>query len=192
MTATQRRAHIAAHFEDAPAETPEPPEIPRSVRERGRIWSDVVFEAVLALKGQLKNRDVAIVMAAAESILNLEQTRMRHSAQLAGSELVSEAQEKFETETREESERTAAGPVVKKESATPAPAEGNRTDAQALVEHAQEITAAFDGEDEPMPIGRARGFVRAQLKIWAIEATAIPRGGFRTALLERGRGPVPA
>jgi len=133
---------------------------------------------------------VAVVAAAAGSILDLEQTRMRHSAQLAGSEDVSEAQEEFEDEAREESERSAAERAAKK--ATPAPDDGARTVAQALVEHAQEITAAFDNDDEPMTIGRAMGYVRAQLKIWGIEASAIPRGGFRAALLERGRGAAPA
>ena len=189
MIATQRRAHIAAHFDTAPAAMPELPEIPRSARERGRIWSDAVFQAVLALKGQLKSRDVAVVAAAAGSILDLEQTRMRHSAQLAGSQNVSEAQEEYEDEAREESERSAAARAAKKQ--TSAPDDGARTVAQALVEHAQEITAAFDDEDEPMTIGRAMGHVRAQLKIWGIEASAIPRGSFRATLLERGRGAVP-
>ena len=153
-----------------------------------------MFQAVLALKGQLKNRDVAIVAAAANTILNLEQTRMRHSAQVAGSEDVSEAQEEFEAEARQESERSAAARAAKQETTigAPAPAEGNRTDARALEEHAQEVAAAFEGEEEPMPIGRAMGCVRSQLKMWGIAASAIPRGGFRAALLERGRGATPA
>ena len=99
---------IASHFP-----TPEP-ELPQSARERGRLWSDTVFQAVLALKAQLRNPDAHIVMAAANAILEMERTRMRHAKSLAGSEHVSEAQEEYEAEEQraEESQRARRDRVV--------------------------------------------------------------------------------
>ena len=117
---------------------PELPDVPRSARERGRIWSDVVFQAVLALQGQLRNRDAAVVMAAATTLLEMERTRMRHGTTLAGSEAVSEAQEQFEADNRFITPRPAARPAAKAPKpvpTTPAPV-GTRSEAQALGEHA--------------------------------------------------------
>ena len=94
MVASLPFNRIAGQFD-----TPEP-ELPKSARERGKLWSDTVFQAVLALKKQLRSPDAHIVMAAATTIIDLEQTRMRHSSTLAGSEEVSDAQLEFEEEQR--------------------------------------------------------------------------------------------
>ena len=84
---------LGAHF-DAPPATKLA--VPKSERDRGRLWSDIVFDAVLALHGQLKSRSDSVVAAAANSIIELERTRMRHSQTVAGSSLDSEAQQEFD------------------------------------------------------------------------------------------------
>ena len=58
--------------------------LPECERERGRLWNDAVLEAVLALQKQLGSRNEEIVAAAANSILELERTRMRHDKTIAG------------------------------------------------------------------------------------------------------------
>ena len=58
--------------------------LPDCERERGRLWNDAVLEAVLALQKQLGSRNEEIVAAAANSILELERTRMRHDKTVAG------------------------------------------------------------------------------------------------------------
>ena len=67
---------------ELPAETRMP--LPACERERGRLWNDAVLEAVLALQKQLGSRNEEIVAAAANSILELERTRMRHDKTVAG------------------------------------------------------------------------------------------------------------
>ncbi len=104
MVATLPFNRLAAQFD-----TPEP-ELPKTARGRGQLWSDAVFQAVLALKKQLRSPDARLAMAAATAIIDLEQTRMRHSSTLAGSEEVSDAQLEFEDEQRGE---TAAEPNTK-------------------------------------------------------------------------------
>ena len=76
------------------------PVLPQSERDRGKLWSDVVFEAVLALRELLTSRSEAISSGAANTILDLERTRMRHDKCLAGSSSPSEAQLEFERESR--------------------------------------------------------------------------------------------
>jgi hypothetical protein len=61
------------------------PELPKTARERGQLWSDAVFEAVMTLQKQLSSNSEAIAAAAANSILDLERTRIRHDKTVAGS-----------------------------------------------------------------------------------------------------------
>lgn len=70
-------------------DTPPPAKIslPANTQGRGQLWSDAVFEAVLTLKNQLGSRNEAVAAAAANSILELERTRMRHDKTVAGSSL---------------------------------------------------------------------------------------------------------
>jgi len=83
-------------FDSPPAR----PMLPQSERDRGKLWSDIVFEAALALRGQLTSRNENIVAAAANTLIDLERTRMRHSRPVAGSSSQSEAQEEFDRESR--------------------------------------------------------------------------------------------
>ena len=97
MVATRTQPHNRIGFE-----SPQPvrPELPQSERERGRLWSDIVFEAALALRGQLTSCDEAVVAAAATTLIDLERTRMRHDRAVAGSSSQSEAQDDFDRQSR--------------------------------------------------------------------------------------------
>ena len=115
------------------------PELPKSARECGRLWSDAVMCAVLTLKKQLTHRDAHIALAAANSILELERTRMRHSTHVAGSESVSDAQLEFEADERASDERCAARRAEL--AAQKANAEGGPSaEERAFAEHVQEVT----------------------------------------------------
>ena len=183
MVATLPVNRIGAHYDSPPAELPE---LPASARERGRLWSDTVFQAVLALRHQLTHRDAAVVAAAANSILELERTRMRHGKLVAGSDEVSEEQLEFEADKRFEAafhaERRAARAVEKQPDAIPAAI--GRSDEQALAEHASEVAEASEATKTPLK-GTPAGFVRWQLRTWGVEAIAIPKGGFMAHLRER-------
>ena len=173
-------------FDSPPAELPE---LPQSARERGRLWSDTVFQAVLALKKQLNHRDADIVAEAANSILELERTRMRHGTQVAGSEEVSEAQLEYEEEQRSESEmfkkRRAASEAEEK------PAEEPDSNARALAEHAREAAEFYEKLGKPLPV-RPERYAAKLLETWGLAANEIPVGGFIAHLRTHGVGPDPA
>ena len=97
MVATPPVNRIGAHFDSPPA-----PKhlLPKSETERGLLWSDILFEAALTLRDQLRSRNEAVAAAAANSLLDLERTRMRHGKPLAGSNDLSEAQREFEDDSR--------------------------------------------------------------------------------------------
>ena len=95
MVATQPVNRIGAHF-DAPPVAKRV--LPKTEHERGKLWSDIVFDAVLALHNQLSSKSEAVVAAAANSILELKRTRLRHSKPLAGSSHKSDAQARLEEE----------------------------------------------------------------------------------------------
>ncbi len=97
MVATRTQPQNRIGF-DSPQ--PVQPELPQSERERGRLWSDIVFEAALALRSQLTSRDEAVVAAAATTLIDLERTRMRHDRPVAGSSSQSEAQDEFDRQSR--------------------------------------------------------------------------------------------
>ncbi len=96
MVGTRTQPHSRIGF-DSPK--PARPELPQSERERGRLWSDIVFEAALALRGQLTSSDEAVVAAAATTLIDLERTRMRHDRAVAGSSSQSEAQDEFDRQS---------------------------------------------------------------------------------------------
>ena len=79
MVATLLHNRIAGEF---PASAYGP--LPDCEHQRGQLWNDAVLEAVLALKNQLGSRNEEIVAAAANSILELERTRMRHDKTVSG------------------------------------------------------------------------------------------------------------
>lgn len=169
------------------------PELPKTARERGFLWSDVVFQAVMALQKQLTHQNADIAAAAANSILELERTRMRHSTHVAGSESVSTAQLEFEEEEREVEERqverraeyaaaTKAAPVAQPELSL---------NEQALAAHAREAADAFEKMGEKLPI-RPEHFVARLLKLWRLEPAAIPAGEFMRHFKKLGVGHAPA
>ncbi len=163
-------------FDSPPAELPA---LPQSARERGRLWSDTVFLAVLALKKQLTHRDADIVAAAANSILELERTRMRHGTRVAGSEEVSDAQLEYEEEQRHESEMFKKR-RAEKSAATEAeetPTEEPDSNARALAEHAREVAEFHEKIGKRLPM-RPERFVARLLSMWGLEADEIPAGGF--------------
>ena len=154
------------------------PPLPKSSRERGELWSDAVLHAVLTLKRHLTHQDAAIAMGAANSILELERTRIRHGRNVAGSEIVSEARRQFD---EEESRRMEVKPSVKPDVAV----EG-RTDEQAFAEHVAEVTEY--SEDDPLGVPPER-FVTWLLGSWNLAASAVPAGGLMDRLREKGTGP---
>ena len=158
------------------------PELPKSARERGRLWSDAVMCAVLTLKKQLTHRDAHIALAAANSILELERTRMRHSTHVAGSESVSDAQLEFEEDEREADERSAA----RRRELAAEKAKCN-SEEQAFAEHVDEVTVYAEREEHPLQLPPEQ-FVRWLLKQWGLKASAIPKGGFIDRLREHGIG----
>ena len=188
MVATLPINRIGAHYDSPPAEIPE---LPASARERGKLWSDTVFQAVLALRNQLTHRDAAVVAAAANSILELERTRMRHGKLVAGSEQVSEAQLEFEADERRSDERSVAERSRAAEKKAEARPVAGRSNEQALAEHAREVAEASAASESKLQ-GTPVVFVRWQLKEWGVQANAIPKGGFmaylRAQLSEGGSG----
>ncbi len=151
------------------------PELPRTARERGFLWSDAVFQAVLALQKQLTHPNAAVVAAAANSILGLEETRLRHGRDVAGSERVSTEQLEFEAEERDSRDREARQRAQR--AAEPEIATEPSANEKALAAHSRETAEAFEKIGKPLPV-RAELFVGKLLKIWGLEASAIPVGEF--------------
>ena len=182
MTATLPFARTADLFDAAPAPLPE---LPATARGRGQLWSDTVFHAVAALRLQLTHRDAAVVAAAANSILELERTRIRHGRLVAGSELVSAAQLEYEADQRLDDEIDAEGRALE------GPGDEERTEEQALAEHAEEVAELQEETGRPLP-GNPATFVAWQLRRWNLPATAIPAGGFLAHLRTHGVEGEPA
>ncbi len=180
MNATLPMNRVGHYFDAAATEEPE---LPKSARERGRLWSDTVFQAVLALRKQLASRDDATAAAAANSILELERTRMRHGQRVAGSEEVSEAQEEYEAEQDRAAERfrvrraEAAQPVSMPAETAPPP-EPKRPDRPALAGHVREAGAMFEQAGHPMTAVEGMKFVEGILERLGLEARDVPQGGF--------------
>ncbi len=177
MVATQPRNRIAAHFE-----TPEP-ELPKSPRERAKLWSDTVFQAVLTLKKQLRSADAKAAVAAATAILELERARMRHAKDLAGSEEVSEAQEDYEEEHREADADLRASRATK--AANPAatkPGAAKPTDAEALANHARTARTAFGTGEHEMTEQESVQFVTLFFKRLGRKPSEVPAEEFAEIL----------
>ena len=58
--------------------------VPKCAKARGELYSEVLMEAVLTLRVQLRHPNAEIARNAAESILDLERTRMRHGKSISG------------------------------------------------------------------------------------------------------------
>ena len=134
--------------------------LPDCERERGRLWNDAVLEAVLALQKQLGSRNEEIVAAAANSILELERTRMRHDKTVAG--------------TRDD--RLRDDPAVEKSQpiATQANAPIFTVEEKAqLAEHAREIQQTAELSEV-----EAIAFVIEKLDQWRVRPGQIHPGEF--------------
>ena len=126
-----------------------------------------MFQAVLALKKQLRSPDARLAMAAATAIIDLEQTRMRHSSTLAGSEEVSDAQLEFEDEQRGE---TAAEPKTKGD--------------PALARHARAARTAMEKTGCPMTEAQSLQFTAGLLANLGKEAGEVSPREFAETLRE--------
>ena len=147
----------------APAREP----LPECEHERGRLWNDAVLEAVLALRNQLGSCNEEIVAAAANSILELERTRMRHDKAVSG--------------TRDDRTRHAPPPaaiVEERPAFTP-------EEELIVAEHAREIRAVAKG---PMSEAEAVAFVVEKLGHWQVRPGRIYPGEFAKMLGMMGEG----
>ncbi len=173
---------IAAHFE-----TPEP-ELPKTARERGKLWSDIVFQAVLALKHQLRSTDAHIVNAAAGAILELERTRMRHAKNLAGSESVSQAQEEFEAEERDVGERQHARCAAAAVAGESEDSAAEPTVSRALAEHAREARRVFTEMHREMTEEESLEFTAGFLRHLGRDADGVSKADFGLILRKMKAG----
>jgi len=156
MVATLSHKRIVG-IPPAPAKAP----LPDCERERGRLWNDAVLEAVLALRNQLGSNNEEIVAAAANSILELERTRMRHDKTVSGT--------RFQTNFAE-----APAAVVNEESPALTVEEQEQ-----VVEHARELRASAKG---PMTEAEAVAVVMEKLEAWQVRPGRIHPGEFAKML----------
>jgi hypothetical protein len=59
-------------------------ELPKTPQERHDLLSDCVMEAILAARDLLNDEDKSVVLKAAETILKVERTRIRHDRNVSG------------------------------------------------------------------------------------------------------------
>ena len=132
--------------------------LPATAHGRGLLWSDAVFEAVLTLKNQLASRSEAVAAAAANSILELERTRMRHDKTVAGT--------RVELEPALES---VATPVIEIDDSDPA----------TLSEHIAEVREYMAKViRRPMGEAEAKVYVVEKLECWQVRPSQIHPGEF--------------
>ena len=143
--------------------------LPDCERKRGRLWNDAVLEAVLALRNQLGSRNEEIVAAAANSILELERTRMRHDKSVSG--------------TRDDRTRYEPPPVA----AVPERPAFTAEEEPMVAEHAREVRAAAK---EPMSEAEAVAFVVEKLEQWQVRPGRIYPGEFAKMLGMMGEAPL--
>ena len=197
MNATLPLNRVGAHFDSAPASKLA---LPQGERARGQLWSDAVFEAVQALRIQLHSRSEPIAAAAANSILELERTRMRHDKCLAGSRNLNEAQEEFERnptcveDDDDDDDELDEEPVYE----TPTRVDRIPTGGHEKVTPRQEVSAEPEAADEtnfenhtrtvrdyfasvlqtPMTVEESEEYVTAKLRGWMLSASCVPRDKF--------------
>ena len=186
MIATVPLNRIGARFDPPPCARPA---LPQGERARGQFWSDAVFEAVQALRIQLHSRSEPIAAAAANSILELERTRMRHDKCLAGSRNTNEAQEEFEQnpsgcdEDEDEDEDDDAGEIAETDSDHGTPFENH---ARTLRRYYEEVLC------QPMTQTESERFVAGKLREWSLLGSGIARNEFVNQMRSRGELPEPS
>jgi hypothetical protein len=60
------------------------PEPPKDEKEREEYWNDTIFDTIAALRSMLRSKDQQISLTAAQEILALSRTRMRHGKRIDG------------------------------------------------------------------------------------------------------------
>ncbi len=152
------------------SEAPARPALPETERERGQLWGDVVLEAVLALRNQLTSRNEDIVAAAANSILELERSRMRHDKCLSGTRTGTCGIDEIGLGHGEPQ------PVEREE---PPVVRFDEGDTAALSEHIGEIRAHMAHVvRRPMTETDAEAYVVEKLARWQVRPSQIHRGEF--------------
>ena len=149
--------------------------LPATARERGLLWSDAVFSAVLTLKNQLASRSEAVAAAAANSILELERTRMRHGKTVAGSSLDSEESDRSDVGDDDGSDRLETlGELPDLE-----PPQCEPPETETLAGHTAEVLKAIPLiGTKPTTRSAAERIVRGFLNQQVIEAEDIAPGQF--------------
>ena len=182
MIATVPLNRVGTHFDSAPTSKLA---LPQGERARGQLWSDAVFEAVQALRIQLHSRSEPIAAAAANSILELERTRMRHDKCLAGSRNTNEAQEEFEQNPSgcDEDEDDDAGEIAETDSDHGTPFENH---ARTLRRYYEEVLC------QPMTQTESERFVAGKLREWSLLGSGIARNEFVNQMRSRGELPEPS
>ncbi len=198
MNATLPINRIGAHFDSPPITRPV---LPKGEQARGQLWSDVVFEAVLALRNQLTSRNESVAASAANSILELERTRMRHAKHLAGSRYVNEEQAEFERNPSGMADESCGGEfpnspeidpdepailgsgptgarrqVGKLAAAVDEPEPAEETEFE---NHARTVRNYFANKlFEPMTVSDSVEFVCEKLRGWMLTSGSVPRDKF--------------
>jgi len=152
------------------------PQLPEHPHDRQALLADCVLQAVVTMRGLLNNGDKGLAFKAAEAILSLEQSRMRHSANVAGcrSKMIPKWEE------MQEIKEAFHDPGPARE---PTPEE---IEEAAFKIHAQEVREelvkleAKKPEKDRMKVAANAGakFVRGRLESWGVSAASIPAGSF--------------
>jgi len=159
------------------------PQLPEHPHDRQALLADCVLQAVVTMRGLLSNGDKGLAFKAAEAILSLEQSRMRHGANVAGcrSKMIPKWEE------MEEIKEAFHDPGPARE---PTPAE---IEEAAFKLHAQEVREelvkleAKKPEKDRMKVAANAGakFVRGRLEKWGVSAASIPAGTFWNEWIRR-------
>jgi len=167
-TATVNR--VAGYFERPLPQLPEHP------HERQALLADCVLQAVVTMRGLMSSGDKGLAYKAAEAILSLEQSRIRHSTEVSGCR----TKMRPKWEEMQEMKECFDDPGPARE---PTPEE---IEAAAFKLHAQEVREELQKleqkkpEKDRMKIAANAGakFVRGRLEKWGVSAASIPAGTF--------------
>jgi len=190
MVATQTKNRIKKHF------APPQRELPKSEYERYAFFGDCVLDAVATLRELLRSEDEATCLKAAELILNLQQTSIRHGRSVAtcvepfkrhsidaiehpayyGEEpKPAEEPAKNDFEPFDELKRPVAPPSEEEAFASHVK-EAERIH-KRMIDKAAKLDPELAAKLASIP-NAAASIVRTHLEQWKKKATDIPLGGF--------------
>ena len=167
-TATVNR--VAGHFERPLTQLPEHP------HDRQALLADCVMQAVVTMRGLLNNGDKGLAFKAAEAILSLEQSRIRHGANVAGcrGKMVPKWEEMQEIKEAFEDPGPAREPTPEEIEAA-----AFKLHSQEVREELQKLEQKKPEKDRmKVPANAGAKFVRARLEVWGVGAASIPAGSF--------------